>query len=213
MDVEVPHANLKNTGKASELRSKTSHLSKVTRMVLVKVDPVVMLPTSVSTSSRMLPVLSNPGQNDRENRVIQDIRWMYPPPITCRAHETHALSTSWSSSCKWPSSSSSLTSEKRQGSCYQIHHAGSVIQQSLTSRLERFGQYYSMDGISRLVQLLEADVLGVLVEALPTQVQVVFPDQTVPVNMSIKYMFISSFEYIDMTIKIGPTHCCKPCTS
>ena len=70
-----------------------------------------------------------------------------------------------------------------------------------------------MDGISRLVQLLEADVLSVLVEALPTQVQVVFPDQTVPVNMSIKYMFISSFEHVYMTIKIGPTHCCKPCTS
>ena len=33
-----------------------------------------------------------------------------------------------------------------------------------------------------LVQLLEADVLGVLVEALPAQVQVVFPDQAVPAN-------------------------------
>ena len=39
-----------------------------------------------------------------------------------------------------------------------------------------------MVGISRLVQLLEADVLGVLVEALPAQVQVVFPDQAVPAN-------------------------------
>merc|ERR1719392_400292 len=37
--VEVPHANL----------------SKVTRMVLVKVDPVVVLATSVSATSRVLP--------------------------------------------------------------------------------------------------------------------------------------------------------------
>ena len=36
-----------------------SNLSKVTRMVLVKVDAMVMLTTSVSTTSRMLPVLSN----------------------------------------------------------------------------------------------------------------------------------------------------------
>ena len=62
MDVEVPHANLKNTGKASELRSKTSHLSKVTRMVLVEIDPVMMLTTGVSATSRVLPVLSDPGQ-------------------------------------------------------------------------------------------------------------------------------------------------------
>ena len=62
MDVEVPHANLKSTGKASELRSKTSHLSKVTRMVLVEIDPVMMLTTGVSATSRVLPVLSDPGQ-------------------------------------------------------------------------------------------------------------------------------------------------------
>jgi len=42
-----------------------------------------------------------------------------------------------------------------------------------------------MDGISRLVQLLEADVLGVLVEALPAQVQVIFPDQSVPIAASL----------------------------
>ena len=36
-----------------------SNLSKVTRMVLVKVDTMVMLTTSVTTTSRMLPVLSN----------------------------------------------------------------------------------------------------------------------------------------------------------
>ena len=62
MDVEVPHANLKNKGKASKLRSKTSHLSKVTRMVLVEINPVMMLATGVSTTSRVLPVLSDPGQ-------------------------------------------------------------------------------------------------------------------------------------------------------
>ena len=43
MDVEVSHSNL----------------SKVTRMVFVEVDSVVMLATSVSATSRMLPVLSN----------------------------------------------------------------------------------------------------------------------------------------------------------
>merc|ERR1719209_807636 len=43
--VEVPH----------------SHLSEVTRMVFVEVDPVVMLTTSVSATSRMLPVLSDPA--------------------------------------------------------------------------------------------------------------------------------------------------------
>merc|ERR1719382_1499575 len=43
--VEVPHTNL----------------SEVSRMVLVKVDPVVMLPTSVSATSRVLPVLSDPA--------------------------------------------------------------------------------------------------------------------------------------------------------
>ena len=55
-----------------------AYLSEVTGMVLVKVDPVVMLTTSVSATSRMLPVLSNPGQNICENRVILDVRWTYP---------------------------------------------------------------------------------------------------------------------------------------
>ena len=40
-----------------------ANLSEVSGMVLVKVDPVVMLTTSVSTTSRMLPVLANPGEN------------------------------------------------------------------------------------------------------------------------------------------------------
>ena len=61
MDVEVPHANLKNKGKASKLRSKTSHLSKVTRMVLVEINPVMMLATSVSATSGVLPVLPDPA--------------------------------------------------------------------------------------------------------------------------------------------------------
>ena len=69
MDVEVPHANLKNTGKASELRSKTSHLSKVTRMVLVEIDPVMMLTTGVSATSRVLPVLSDPGKLDQNQNI------------------------------------------------------------------------------------------------------------------------------------------------
>jgi len=44
MLVEVPHTDL----------------TEVSRMVLIEVDPVVMLSTSVSTTSGMLPVLSNP---------------------------------------------------------------------------------------------------------------------------------------------------------
>ena len=36
-----------------------AHLSKVPRMVLVHHNPVMVLSTSISTSSRMLPVLSN----------------------------------------------------------------------------------------------------------------------------------------------------------
>ena len=44
MDVEVPHSNL----------------SEVSGMILVKVDPVVMLATSVSATSGVLPVLSDP---------------------------------------------------------------------------------------------------------------------------------------------------------
>ena len=47
--VEVPHANL----------------SKVSRMVFVKVDSVVVLSSSVSTTSRMLPVLANPSVSVR----------------------------------------------------------------------------------------------------------------------------------------------------
>ena len=43
-----------------------SHLSEVTRMVLVEVDPVMVLATSVSATSRVLPVLSDPGQNISE---------------------------------------------------------------------------------------------------------------------------------------------------
>ena len=43
-----------------------------------------------------------------------------------------------------------------------------------------------MDRILRLVQLLESNVLGVFVEALPAQVQVVFPDQAMPANNYIK---------------------------
>ena len=41
---------------------KEKDLSEVTRMVFVKVNPVVMLTTSVSATSRMLPVLSDPGK-------------------------------------------------------------------------------------------------------------------------------------------------------
>merc|ERR1740129_145633 len=44
VDVEVPHSNL----------------AEVSGMVLVKVDPVVMLATSVSATSGVLPVLSDP---------------------------------------------------------------------------------------------------------------------------------------------------------
>jgi len=43
MNVEVPHSNL----------------SKVSRMIFVKVDSVMVLATSVSTTSGMLPVLPN----------------------------------------------------------------------------------------------------------------------------------------------------------
>ena len=45
VDVEVPHTNL----------------PEVSRMVLVKVDPVVMLSTSVTTTSGVLAVLPNPS--------------------------------------------------------------------------------------------------------------------------------------------------------
>ena len=45
------------------------NLSKVSRMVLVKVDPVVMLPTSVSATSRVLPVLSDPGKLDQNQNI------------------------------------------------------------------------------------------------------------------------------------------------
>merc|ERR1719222_175532 len=48
--VEVPHANL----------------SEVSGMVLVEVDPVVVLTTSVSTTSRMLPVLADPAVTMRD---------------------------------------------------------------------------------------------------------------------------------------------------
>jgi hypothetical protein len=34
-----------------------AHLSEVSWMVLIKQDSVVMLPTGISTTSRMLPVL------------------------------------------------------------------------------------------------------------------------------------------------------------
>ena len=44
VDVEVPHSNL----------------AEVSGMILVKVDPVVMLATSVSATSGVLPVLSDP---------------------------------------------------------------------------------------------------------------------------------------------------------
>ena len=45
------------------------NLSEVSRMVLVKVDPVVMLPTSVSATSRVLPVLSDPGKLDQNQHI------------------------------------------------------------------------------------------------------------------------------------------------
>ena len=44
------------------MRKRKQDLSEVTRMVFVEVDPVVMLTTSVSATSRMLPVLSDPGK-------------------------------------------------------------------------------------------------------------------------------------------------------
>lgn len=49
VDVEVPHADL----------------AKVSGMVFVKVDSVVMLTSSVSTTSGMLPVLANPSVSVR----------------------------------------------------------------------------------------------------------------------------------------------------
>ena len=50
-----------------------SHLSEVPRMVFVHMDFVMVLTTSVTTTSRMLPVLSDPGQNICENRDVPDI--------------------------------------------------------------------------------------------------------------------------------------------
>ena len=44
------------------MRKRKQDLSEVTRMVFVEVDPVVMLTTSVSATSRVLPVLSDPGK-------------------------------------------------------------------------------------------------------------------------------------------------------
>ena len=38
-------------------------------MVLVKVDPVVVLTTSVSATSRVLPVLSDPGKLDQNQNI------------------------------------------------------------------------------------------------------------------------------------------------
>ena len=46
MDVKVPHTNF----------------TEVAGMVFVEVDAMMMLTTSVSATSRMLPVLSDPGK-------------------------------------------------------------------------------------------------------------------------------------------------------
>ena len=61
--VEVPHSHLQDRGlRISWVRKRKQDLSEVTRMVFVEVDPVVMLTTSVSATSRVLPVLSDPGK-------------------------------------------------------------------------------------------------------------------------------------------------------
>jgi len=81
-DVEMPHTNLhipescEAAAGSTASKEKTaaqvaagfaltdlsvwsSHLSKVSRMVFVHVDSVVVLSSSITTTSRMLPVLSN----------------------------------------------------------------------------------------------------------------------------------------------------------
>ena len=52
------------------MRKRKQDLSEVTRMVFVEVDPVVMLTTSVSATSRVLPVLSDPGKLDQNQYII-----------------------------------------------------------------------------------------------------------------------------------------------
>ena len=80
--VEVPHTNLNNKchigiqGFFSSCDGWVGNLSEVSRMVLVKVDPVVMLPTSVSATSRVLPVLSDPGKLD-QNQNIPHVKIWY----------------------------------------------------------------------------------------------------------------------------------------
>ena len=53
------------------MRKRKQDLSEVTRMVFVEVDPVVMLTTSVSTTSGMLPVLADP---DKIGSVLIDLK-------------------------------------------------------------------------------------------------------------------------------------------
>ena len=56
------------------------HLSEVARMVLVEVDPVMMLTTSVTTTSRMLPVLSNPSV------AVRDVASQLPSLLLACGH-------------------------------------------------------------------------------------------------------------------------------
>ena len=57
-----------------------AHLSKVPRMVLVHHDSVVVLATSISTTSRMLPVLANTAMTSADMTTLLPVF-----PETCMA--------------------------------------------------------------------------------------------------------------------------------
>ena len=112
-----------------------SHLSEVTRMVLVKVDPVMVLATSVSATSRVLPVLSDPGQNVRERASQKPRPSNEQLPAVSVGHMTSQLPGLLLASGHRPL----VSLLKRDRALHQIHQAGSVIEQSLKAiRLENW---------------------------------------------------------------------------
>jgi len=72
MNVEVPHANL----------------SEVSGMILVKVDSVVMLATSVSATSGVLPVLADPAM------PVRDVSSQLPGLLLASGHSLSCRSES-----------------------------------------------------------------------------------------------------------------------
>ena len=78
LTIQITHSMHQTRTKASEHLPVCTHLSEVPRMVLVHHDSVVMLTTSISASSWMLPVLADTAMSSTDVTTLLPVL-----PETC----------------------------------------------------------------------------------------------------------------------------------